>query len=200
MTDNLEAYIFGRTDWEYVTNNFVFPAKIGMRFIQTDKGACNGHITACGADACQTSVQVDQIQPMGLLITGGQFVAFAGSEPVQVRISETCNGNVRLVNCAFWGPSVHNAVVKGSGFTSFSDCYFSNWNRKTPDEPLVVAEGGRLQISNSTFATTQPSVSLGAAVRHAIIQGNNGGDGVRIIDQTGGKAIVTDNEAPGLHP
>ena len=31
----LEAFIFGRTDWEYVTNTFVFPAKIGYRFIRT---------------------------------------------------------------------------------------------------------------------------------------------------------------------
>lgn len=26
MVEHLEAFVFGRTDWEYVTNNFVFPA------------------------------------------------------------------------------------------------------------------------------------------------------------------------------
>jgi hypothetical protein len=196
MVEHLEAFVFGRTDWEYVTNNFVFPAKIGLRFIRTDKGACNGHITGCGADACETSVQVDAIQPMGLLITGGQFVAFTGKDPVEVRISETCNGSVRFVNCAFWGPALHNAVLKGTGFTSFSDCYFSSWKKDTPDSPLVVAETGRVQISNSTFATSQPSVRLGSNVRHAIVQANNGADGVRVIDQTGGKAIIANNEPP----
>jgi hypothetical protein len=108
---NLEAFVFGRTDWEYATNNFVFPAKIGWRFIHTKTGECNGHFTACGADACETSVQVDAIQPMGLLITGGEFVAFTGKDPVEVRISDTCKGSVRFVNCAFWGPAMHNAVI-----------------------------------------------------------------------------------------
>ena len=194
MIEHLEGFCFGRTDWEYITNNFVFPAKIGWRFVETEKGAANGHMTGCGADACETAIQVDAIQPMGLLITGVQFVAFTGKDPVQVRISETCSGSVRFVNCAYWGPSLHNAIIKGSGFASFSDCYFSNWAKDSHDKPLVVCEAGRLQISNSTFATTQPSVSLGPGVKHAIIQGNNGTAGVRILDKTDGKLIAANNE------
>ena len=31
-----EAFIFGRTDWEYVNNTFVFPVNIGYRFIKTE--------------------------------------------------------------------------------------------------------------------------------------------------------------------
>ena len=42
MIANLEAFVFGRTDWEYASNNFVFPAKIGWRFIHTEQGECNG--------------------------------------------------------------------------------------------------------------------------------------------------------------
>ena len=194
MIENLEAFVFGRTDWEYATNNFVFPAKIGWRFIKTESGMCNGHFTANGADACETAVQVDEIQPMGLLITGGQFVAFTGKEPVEIRVSDTCSGNVRFVNCAFWGPALHNAIIKGTGFVSFSDCYFSSWKKETPNNPLVRVESGRIQINNSTFATPQPSVELGPDVEHAIIQGNNGIQGVRIIDHTNGKTIVSNNE------
>lgn len=196
MVANLEAFVFGRTDWEYVTNNFVFPAKIGWRFIKTDAGMCNGHFTANGADACETAVQVDAIQPMGLLITGGQFVAFTGKDPVEIRISETCGGNVRFVNCAFWGPALHNAVIKGTGFVSFTDCYFSSWNKDAPDSPLLIVESGRIQVNNSTFATPQPGVELGPNVQHAIIQGNNGDKGVRVIDHTNGKAILVSNEPP----
>ncbi|UCD27370.1 MAG: hypothetical protein JSV03_09580 [Planctomycetota bacterium] len=199
MIENLEAFIFGRTDWEYITNNFVFPAKIGWRFIQTEKGAANGHLTGCGADACETAIQIDAIQPMGLLITGGEFVSFTGKDPVQVRISNTCNGSARFVNCAFWGPALHNAIIQGRGFASFSDCYFSNWNKDAGNKSLVVCESGRLQINNSTFATSQPSVLLGPNVKHAIIQGNNGIAGVRIIDRTGGKLIAANNE-PSTQP
>ncbi len=39
MWKNCEGFIFGRTDWEYVTNTFIFPANIGYRFIATPNGA-----------------------------------------------------------------------------------------------------------------------------------------------------------------
>jgi hypothetical protein len=50
MWKNCEAFIFGRTDWEYVNNTFVFPVKIGYRFIQTPAGAANGQFSGIGAD------------------------------------------------------------------------------------------------------------------------------------------------------
>lgn len=200
MVANLEAFIFGRTDWEYVMNNFVFPAKIGWRFIKTDAGMCNGQFTGNGADACETAVQVDAIQPMGLLITGGQFVAFTGKNPVEVRIADTCTGNVRFVNCAFWGPAVHNAVIQGKGFVSFSDCYFSSDNKDAMEKPLLAVESGRIQVNNSTFATPRPSIELAAGVAHAIIQGNNGPGGVRVLDNTDGKAMLSNNETSPVTP
>ena len=97
-----------------MTNNFVFPANTGWRFIKSEHGTSNGHMTACGADATQTAVQVDDIQLMGLLITGGQFVSSVGDDPVQVRIGPSCIGNVRFVNCSFWGPAIHNAIVEAN--------------------------------------------------------------------------------------
>jgi len=197
MIDHLDAFVFARTDWEYVTNCFVFPANIGWRFIKSEHGMCNGQFTGDGADATQTAVQVDAIQYMGLLITGGQFVSFNGKDPVEVRVSDTNRGNVRFVNCAFWGPSNNNAIIKGKGYVSFSDCFFSSSKKDTPDNPLVVAKSGRLQINNSSFASKKPSVELGPDVTHAIIQGNNGANGVKVIDKTGGKAIVKDNEPAG---
>lgn len=194
MIANLEAFIFGRTDWEYATNNFVFPAKVGWHFVKTEKGACNGHFTANGADACETAVLVDEIQYMGLLFTGCQFVAFTGTDPVEVRVSETCAGNVRFTNCAFWGPAMSNAVVKGNGYVGFSDCFFSS--DKKDGWPLLKIESGRVQINNCSFTTPQTSVELGPDVKHAIVQGNNGAKGVRISDQTGGKALLFNNEPP----
>jgi len=195
MYENCEAFVFGRTDWEYVTNNFVFPAKIGFRFIKTDHGACNGQFTGNGADACETSLLVEAIQPMGLLITGGQFVSFNGDNPIQLVVAPTCTGSVRLVNCAFWGPVNHNALLEGNGFVSFNDCYFSNSKPGTEEKPFIVAKSGHLQINNSTFATPQPSIELGQNIKHAIIQGNNGVKGVTVINNSK-NAIITNNEEP----
>jgi hypothetical protein len=123
MWKNLEAFIFGRTDWEYVTNTFVFPVETGYRFIRTAAGACNGQFLGIGADAAQRCVSVEAIQGMGLLITNGEFVAMHGEERIQLVIEPTCNGSVRLVNCAFWGPARQCVLSHNQGVLSLNDCY-----------------------------------------------------------------------------
>lgn len=210
MQQHLEAFVFGRTDWEYVTNTFVFPAKIGYRFIETANGAANGQFSGIGADATASAVVVDAIQPQGLLITNGEFNSHQVGEATQVIIGKQCRGNVRFVNCGFWGPVAHNAVLQGDGYTSFSDCYFSN------DAPTknysIVADSGRLQITNCTFDARSherkagnavperatyfepPAIDLEPGVRHAIITGNNGYYGVRIENHIKARAIVANNE------
>jgi len=195
MIDNCEAFIFGRTDWEYVTNTFVFPVKIGYRFIQTPAGACNGQFCGIGADWAQRCIVVEQIQFMGLLITNGQFVAFAGDNPIEVEIKPTCKGSVRLVNCAFWGPAVQNVVSHNQGFTSLSDCYFST-PHGSPN-PVIEADNGRLQVRGCSFeAGNKPSIALRKGLSHAIITENNGEHGVVIINEIGDKAIIANNEPP----
>jgi hypothetical protein len=210
MQRNLEAFIFGRTDWEYVNNTFVFPAKVGYRFIETPNGSCNGQFAGIGADACDTCVLIEAIQPQGLLITNGEFNSHRVGQSTQIIIENTSRGNVRFVNCGFWGPVEHNAILRGRGFTSFSDCYFSNDQNTT--NYSVVAEAGKLQVQACTFdarsrqrkpgnawneadARVQPgSIHLKPGLKHAIIRGNNGYYGVRIQNEIGASAIISDNE------
>lgn len=192
MWRNLEAFVFGRTDWEFITNNFVFPTNIGYRFIQTPNGAANGHLVGNGSDASQVAVQVDAIQPMGLLITNGQFVSFNGPNPRGLVVSETCTGQVRLVNCNYWGSFKTIAELKGRSFVGFSDCYFSAWDHKGEGLPAIEALSGRVQVQGCSFVGGL-GVRVGAKVRHAIITGNNGTNGVRIQDESG-RAIIRDNE------
>ena len=212
MQQHLEAFVFGRTDWEYVTNTFVFPAKTGYRFIETENGSCNGQLLGIGADACDTAVEVDAIQPQGLLITNGEFNAHRVGRSTQIVIEPGCKGNVRFVNCGFWGPVLHNAVLRGDGYTSFSDCYFSN-NFDSPEASIVV-EAGKVQVQNCTFdalsKARQPgnadhttgesqrfqptAIHIKTGVRSAIVRGNNGFYGVEIRNEIGDRAIVSDNE------
>ena len=215
MQQNLEAFIFGRTDWEYVTNTFVFPASVGYRFIESRRevwgGACNGQFCGIAADATQTCVVVESIQPQGLLITNGEFNSHRIGRSTQVIVEKGCSGNIRFVNCGFWGPVEHNAELLGPSFVSFTDCYFSNDNHKDPGWSIV-AEAGKLQVQNCTFdarsrqrqsgnawsqqdARDQPGcVHLKGGVRHAIIRGNNGYYGVRIQNEIGDRAVLSDNE------
>ncbi len=210
MQKNLEAFVFGRTYWEYVTNTFVFPAKVGYRFIETPNGSSNGQLSGIGADACDTAIQVEAIQPQGLLITNGEFNSHRVGRATQVVIEKGAKGNVRFVNCGFWGPVEHNAVLRGDGYTSFSDCYFSNnFDSKGYS---IVAEAGKLQVQNCTFDALSkerkpgnayasddrryqpPAIQLKPGVRHAIIRGNNGYYGVQIENGVGDQAIISDNE------
>ncbi len=195
MWKNCEGFIFARSDWEYVTNTFIFPVKIGYHFIATPNGAMNGQLCGIGADAANRCIVVDEIQPMGLLITNGQFVAFEGENPIEIVINPTCTGSVRLQNCDFWGPAVQNVVSHGKSFVSLSNCYFSSGRPNNPGKALVEADGGKLQVQGCSFATAEPSILLGKGLKHAIVTGNNGIKGVTITNQIGDRAIISNNES-----
>ncbi len=158
---------------------------------------------------------MEAVQPQGLLITNGQFNCHRVGRSVQIVIEKTCRGNVRFVNCGFWGPVEHNALLRGEGYTSFSDCYFSN-DYDSP-EASVVVENGKVQIQNCTFdarsksrkpgnAFNEPDqryqptcIRLAPGVKHAIVRGNNGYYGVDVRNEIGSLAIIEDNE-PRLGP
>jgi hypothetical protein len=128
-----------------------------------------------------------------------------------VVVEPDCSGSIRFVNCGFWGPVAHNAVLRGTSFVSFTDCYFSNDNHDDPGWSIV-AEAGKLQVQNCTFDArskqrkpgnawtgndprAQPgSIHLKPGLRHAIIRGNNGYYGVNIKNEIGKKAILGENE------
>jgi len=132
-------------------------------------------------------------------------------QSTQVVVEPNCSGNIRFVNCGFWGPVAHNAVLRGNTFVSFSDCYFSNDNQQDAGYSIV-AEAGKLQVHNSTFDARsrqrkpgnawtgkdrrkQPgSIHLKPEVQSAILEGNNGYYGVKINNEIGKRAILRDNE------
>jgi len=195
MWKNCEAFIFGRTDWEYVNNTFVFPVNIGYRFIRTQAGAANGQFSGIGADEAQVCVRVEHIQPMGLLISNGQFVCMHGATRVPVLVESTCQGSVRLVDCAFWGPNRQCVVSHSRSFVSLSDCYLSSTGRaKNPGVALIEADGGKLQVRGCSFGTDEPSITLKKGLEHAIVTENNGVRGVEIRNEIGDKAIIDNNE------
>jgi hypothetical protein len=106
---------------------------------------------------------------------------------------------------------LHNAILSGTAFVSFSDCYFSNDNQEDPGYSIV-AEGGKLQVHNSTFDARsrqrkpgnawtgndlrkQPgSIHLKPGLKSAILEGNNGYYGVNIRNEIGKRAVLRDNE------
>ncbi len=201
MWKNCEAFLFGRTDWEYVNNTFVFPVNIGYRFIGTRNGACNGQFSGIGADEAQVCVKLEQIQPMGVLISNGQFVCMHGDQRIGVLVDQTCGGSVRLVNCAFWGPARQCVVSHSRSFVSLSDCYLSSSGRdKNPGVSLVEADGGKLQVRGCSFGSDEPCIALRKGLQHAIITENNGVRGVQTLNEIGERAIIANNQPEGKGP
>ncbi|GIX06564.1 MAG: hypothetical protein KatS3mg115_0967 [Candidatus Poribacteria bacterium] len=192
-----EAFIFGRTDWQYVLNTFCFGYRIGYRFIETENGVCNGNFLGIGADDCWVALQVDQCAPMGLLITNGEFVSFHGPDPTMVVVSETHRGSVRLVNCAFWGPNHQIARIAGRGTVGFSDCTFMQWDRNREGRHAIQAVGGTILLRGNEFRTNAPQVELGEGVERAVIVGNVFTGTERIRNRSAGSVQIGWNASSG---
>jgi len=167
-----EAFIFGRSDWQYVFNTFCFGYNVGYKFVQTKAGVCNGNFLGIGADDCFTAVVVEDAAPFGLLISNGEFVSFHGPDPTMVRVGAAHSGAVRFVNCAFWGPCNQIASIAGRGTVGFSDCTFVQWDHAGEGRHALQAASGTLLVRGCDFQEDKPQIELGEAVRRAVISDN----------------------------
>ncbi|MDR2056743.1 MAG: hypothetical protein LBP83_00360 [Dysgonamonadaceae bacterium] len=182
--ENGEAFIFERTDWHYVINTFCYAYKVGYKFGASSgsTGACNGNFLGIGADDCQNSVLVEQSAPYGLLITNGEFVAMEGADPTMVVVTAANRGNVRFVNCAFWGPCRQNAKIDGTGTVGFSDCIFVQWDKNKEGRASIQANGGSVVVRGCDFGSEAPQVFIGEKVSRAIVSENTVKGKVNVIN------------------
>lgn len=187
LNNNLESFIFGRTDWEYVLNTFTWGFKVGYRFVKNEFGACNGNFLGCGADGGQTCVLIEDSQAAtgGLLFTNGEFVALAGDDPVMIRTGKEFVGVAQFSNCAFWGPCSENVIIEGSGQVSLSQCNFVQWAYKgdLENDYSVRHLGGTLMMSACNFQQDKPHVYLGPEITGAAIFGNRFAGGMKLTDK-----------------
>jgi len=179
-----EAFIFGRSDWQYVYNTFCFGYAVGYKFIKTKSGVCNGNFLGIGADDCFTALVVEDSARMGLLISNGEFVSFHGPDPTMIRVDETHAGAVRFVNCAFWGPCNQIAKVGGKGTVGFSDCTFMQWDHQNEGRAAIQVSGGSILIRGCEFQERKAQISLSEGVRRAVISDNLFAGPARISNQS----------------
>jgi len=188
--ENGEAFIFGKSDWQYVYNTFCFGYKIGYKFIRGKRGVCNGNFLGIGADDCYTALVVEQCAPYGLLITNGEFVSFHGPDPTMIEIANSNRGSVRFVNCAFWGPCNQIAKIGGTGTVGFGDCTFVQWGGKEANRPAIQAQSGTVLIRGCEFRQDKPQIQLGKDISRAIIAENIFTGSEQIINQSKGKIQI----------
>ena len=188
-----EAFIVGRSDWQYMFNTFCFGYNIGYKFIHTKAGVCNGNFLGIGADDCYTAVVVEDSAPMALLISNGEFVSFHGPDPTMVRVEKTNAGSVRFVNCAFWGPCNQIAKVAGKGTVGFSDCTFTQWDHKKEGRHALQIEGGTVLVRGCEFQQNKAQIELGENVRRAVISDNVFTGKARIANRAKSKFNISNN-------
>ena len=196
MAANLEAFIFGRTDWEYVANCFVFAARVGYRFIETPAGAANAQLLNIGADYCQTGLQIDNIQPIGIQVTNGAFTSFGGGPNVGIATSAGAVGAAQFVNCNFWATPGGAARLEGALNVSFSDCHFLDVPAFDSDHAAINASAGRLNLRGSTFGRAGRAVDLKRGVLAAIVAQNLQPGGLSVSSAIGKRAQMALNEEP----
>lgn len=158
---------------------------VGYHFIERATGSMNGNFLGIGMDlATNASVLVEQSQPMGILITNGEFTAFCDADltfcpsesvnPRHVVVAAGNNGALKFVNSAFWGPGSQIGEIDGKGTVTFSQCHFDAWDRHLKNgqyvkegTPAISQLGGNLIVSLSDFTQsdanqTHLSISNGA--------------------------------------
>jgi hypothetical protein len=172
VNEHLDVFIFARSDWEYVLNTFAWGFKTCYKFIQMDQGACNGNFLGIGADGGQYCLWVEQTQNPGLLITNGEFVAFAGDNPTEIVTTPSFKGVVQLSNCSFWGPAKQCVRQEGKGLVSLSQCNFQDWGRKDKSIPAVEVLGGDLTVLGCYFARDQKHIRIGPEAGAPILDNN----------------------------
>lgn len=218
QTTHGRAFVMGRSDWEYVFNTFAFAYAIGYHFIERETGSMNGNFLGIGQDlTTNASVQVDQSQPYGILITNGEFTAFCDDghfsppschAPSQVVVSAGNNGAVKFVNSAFWGRAAQIAKVAGHGTVTFSQCHFDKWDNHMNNQTrfhngtaAIQQFGGTLIVSQSEFTlganydeVYQPKhFWLGPGAQKTIISENIVTGTLSVQNQGKGKAIIANN-------
>ena len=209
--DNGEAFIFGRSDWEYVFNTFCYAYKTGYKFVETSDGACNGNFMGIGADNCNRAILVEQCAPFALLIVNGEFTSFHGDDPTMVEVLATNSGVVRISNSAFWGPCTQIAKVAGTGTVSFSECTFVEWAEQfvgsekeyakdTAPVAAIQATGGSIVVHGCEFRQNKPHVFLGEAVERAVISGNLLSGPIQIRNSSKGDVQIGLNASSPIVP
>ncbi len=183
---NLEGFIVGRCDWEYMTNCFVIWPKIGFHFIETPpladgsqhlKGQANIVITQSGSDIGPLAVKIDKVQDhAGIAFENSQFMN-------GVEIGRENTGPVKFSNCGFWGKTRTGSFIlnHGKGTIMAANCHFSagattpdyKWD---PNVPFFHFSDGALMMSNCLIKeyghTPKTHVLLEKNVRSAVLIGN----------------------------
>jgi Pectate lyase superfamily protein len=183
MESKGEAFIIGRTDWQYMEFCFCIWYRIGFHFVSNKNGPGNALLLNSGSDIGPTAVRVDHVQGhSGVSFVNNQFMS-------GIEVSENNTGPVKFTSCGFWGVNEPNrglfcgshATLAGSGGVTFDNCHFTSWDTEHKQLAAIDADSHAVAVRNCDFVeATKKQIRLGPSVKSAIIMGNRLRGGSRI--------------------
>jgi len=184
------AFIFAKTDWEYVTNSFCIGYSVGFLFKQVDHGPGNVLITQSGSDVGPVAVRVEHVQPhSGITFANCQMMSGIEVEPTNA-------GPVKFTATGFWPikTTQYHAKLEGKGHTFFESCHFSDWDMAKEGNACIQANCDGLTVTGCDFLTPgKKQISLGPNVHAAIITSNRLRGGANIENNTDGDVQIMAN-------
>ncbi|GMV64510.1 MAG: hypothetical protein AMXMBFR75_03160 [Candidatus Hinthialibacteria bacterium] len=190
---NLEGFIIGRTDWEYISNCLVIWARIGFHFISGETGQANALITQSGSDLGPVAVKVDRVQDhAGTIFENCQFMS--GFE-----IGPDNKGPIKLTTCGFWGKAGAGSqmVLGGKGTVTLTATHFHKWDQEGQGKACIQALDGSLILNGCEFmgeGIAAPHLLLGEELQSAVILGNRFTHGkMRIENNSQGDVQILGN-------
>lgn len=190
---NGTAFVFGRTDWEYVTGCFAISYAVGFHFTEKADGPGNVLVNESGSDIGPLAVKAETVQPhSGVSFVNCQFMS--GVETGNMNL-----GPVKFTACGFWPVSKESDTlvrVRGEGRVSLTACHFAAWGERNTTAPCIVAETGGLTLNGCEFLAADPAkvhVELGEDVQNALIYGNAFRSEPKIINRSEGQVEIALN-------
>lgn len=212
---NATAFIFGRTDWELVSNAFCISYNIGFKFTSFGQDAPNVMFVNCGPDAGgEAAILVEATQVhAGILFSNCQINGRIIIKPGSI-------GPVRFDNCnlypyypyPFYLPGSEKKIPFDEGYYILNEgsnrLTLSNCQLYFPEPPFLVSDmpytdtkmsaiysnGAGLTISGSDFtAIPNNQVKLGPKSKSTIIFGNAVKKGLTVVNEGTGKPEVFGN-------
>lgn len=193
MEEHSEAFIFGRTDWQYLTNCFAIGYGVGFRFGNFGSGPGNVLMTQSGSDEGPVAMVVEESQfHAGVSVSNSQMFG-------AIRVEETNTGPVRFTSCGFFGSTsgqigAAHAILDGVGQTSFSNCHFLAIHPDNDSPVAIHAKGGGLSIVGCDFMDAgRDHLLIEEAVSAAVITSNRFRGRTRIAIHMTHNAVVEHN-------
>lgn len=165
ILQNHQAFVFGSCPKEVQTNNFVYGAGYGLRFIN-DNGASSGWVINHASDGCSEGVTVDAAGNQGLNIVSTQIAVVGDYKRRAVFVGPNNRGPVNIWGGYSFGQSdVPTMELYGTGPT-----LVQSWQSKQSE---ILASGGPKRIESSSFSLSLPeSVKLKGVISKLELIGN----------------------------